>query len=210
MKNNIIYDDLNLTFYEGENTAIIGANGAGKTILFKMISGLLKPTSGTVEVNGNVSMQYQDFKSDVTLSVKDFIDISMKMSDIKWTDDINEVYLSLGIEQYEKRRITKVSAGELQRVNFFLAFIKDSDILLMDEFSSGLDLASLTGIKDIINKVNDRTIIAITHQPEELKDLYERIIFIKNGNILIDEKASVISKKYKGDWTRFMQECLLK
>ncbi len=205
-KRNLALEGLDMTINKGEHVTIIGSNGAGKTTLFKIIAGLLKADEGDANINGKVSMQFQEFDSDMTLLVKDFIDISMDISDIKWNDDIQKIYLDLGIEQYEKTKMSKISVGERQRVNFFLAFIEDTDILLIDEFSSGLDLASRLKIKELILSDKKRTIISITHQPEEIKELSDRVLVLKAGKIVSDEKVSEIEKRHKGNFNEFMSK----
>ncbi len=210
-KNKTIHKDLNLTIEKGERVVIIGENGAGKTVLFKMITGLAKPTSGTIEVNGKVDIQFQEMRVDgLNMTLESFLEINFLQLGITFEDAL--WYLNqFEIINLLKNNLKTLSGGQKQRVNAFLALITKPDLLILDEFTTGLDINSMTKIIDAIDetiKENGMTLFMSSHQPEEIRNLSDRIILLKGGQIANSWKTSEIEEKYDGNFTIFLKEIL--
>ncbi len=184
-----VINDLNLEVKKGEKVAIIGENGAGKSVLMKTIAGLLKPDSGEVVVSESVDIQLQDINTNLNMKVIDLIKVILSLSGKKINKDIEDIMDIFKINHLKEQTIDKISGGQKQRLNLFLSTINDSDILLLDEFITGLDYSSISDILEyLLKQVEEKkkTLIIVSHQPEEIRTLSERIILMKEGKI-VDE-----------------------
>lgn len=208
-KENVIYRDLNLDFYEGESVALLGPNGAGKTTLVETICGTKKPTSGNIKYNyefgnnpyENIGMQFQDLKFPSSLSVKDIIEFILDLSSLREIDpnELNELLVIFHLKDILNIRASKLSGGQQQRLNVFLSLIHKPKILLLDEFTTGLDIAIKNSIQFFIKKYakeNKITLILISHDIDAIANLSERIVVLASGQIKIDLSREQIDKKF--------------
>ena len=200
--------DMDLTIGQGDFLGIIGPNGSGKSTLIKMLSGILPLQRGKVQLHGKeielyeqkelarmMSMVPQFFENIISFPVKDFI-ISGRFPyknfwDGNTGDDIkkvNEAIEITGIEHIRDRSITELSGGELQLVSIARALVQNSDLLLLDEPLSNLDLNHSIHIMDILHGLNSRgsTIIMVLHDINLASDYCSRIIALKDGSIFTD------------------------
>ncbi len=204
---------INFDLYQFETLAIIGKNGAGKTLTMECILGIQEKTSGDIYLNlghskwvdnlGEVGMQFQASQLSGTKTVKKLISFYKKF----YRDRINnETYSELekifNIESILKNKLNQLSGGQKQRLNLFLSVIHNPKLMILDEFITGLDISS---VKEIINAIyelkinNEASMIVISHQPEEIQALADRVILFKDGVIaedllmkeIIDEYGSV-------------------
>lgn len=196
----VAVNNLNLEIKEGELFSLLGVNGAGKTTLIKMLSTLLKPTSGNAFIFGN-SIINDDEK------VKEFIDISMQETAIarKLTVEENiEFYASLngltkeeinknkeylydifGFEKVKNKMAYKLSGGWQRKLSIALALIKKPKILFLDEPTLGLDVIARRELwKTIKSLKGNMTIVLTTHYMEEAQELSDRIGIMKDGNLM--------------------------
>ena len=204
-----ILENVSCIFKNKSLTAITGHNGSGKSTLTKIIMGLIKPTSGTILLNGkditNLSIDKRAklglnyaFQQPVTFSgitVKDLIDIA--------TGENNSVskaceYLSkVGIcaKEYINRDFDKtLSGGEQKRVELALALAKKGDCLIFDEPEAGIDLWSFEKLNNLFNK--EKCNIVVSHQ-EKLLTKADEILVLQNGKVAHFGKAKDILKKIK-------------
>lgn len=201
---------------EGQFIAIMGASGSGKSQLARLISGLNKPTKGIVKMYGKpyddntyVPMVFQQYSSFPWMTVLDNVALSLKMKGIgKEARDKKalETLKMVGLEgQGDKwAQYPSLSGGQLQRVSLARNLVADSQIIILDEYSSGLDTASKAAMQDILLKLFyddkiDRTFIMITHDINEALYLSQRVY-------LLDSKThtfkDVIDVKFDGKRTR--------
>ena len=199
-KENII-DNLDLTINDNEFLVIVGPSGCGKTSLVKMLAGLIKPTSGSIYINDKditnvepynrgISYMQQNSKPYPHMNVFDNIafGLSVKKTDKneiqKRVDEISEM---LSIKPYLKRKPNELSGGELQRVNLAKTLVLDNDIVILDEPLSSIDAKLKKSMRfDIkeLHKYTKKTFIYITHDQEEAMSLADRIVLMKDGNII--------------------------
>ena len=201
-----IFDQLNLTLPSGNIYGLLGKNGAGKSTLLKIISGLLSPTHGSLEVVGFRPMdRYPHFLSEIYLVTEEFHLPSMKI----------EQYLSLYSPFYPRfnrslfdeyinefklprdQKLTALSYG--QKKNFLLSFglATDCKLLILDEPTNGLDIPSKSQFRKIVaNAIHeDRSFIISTHQIRDMENLIDPIIILDEGKIVFFENYETISKK---------------
>lgn len=193
---------------EGENIALLGGNGAGKTTLVEIISGLNKPSSGminylfksTKNYQEKIGIQFQDSTYPPAISVKEVLKFMINIYGSKMNkDELNALIKIFGIEEYYKKRASKLSGGQQQRLNVLLALIHKPKIIFLDELSTGLDISIRTKIKNFIKEYaieNNMTIILVSHDMVEVKQLCKRIIFLKDGKIIVNDLISNILKQH--------------
>lgn len=200
-KDNYVMENLNLTINDNEFLVIIGPSGCGKTSLVKMLSGLTKPTSGSIYINDSlvndvepynrgISYMQQNSKCYPHLNV--FKNISLPL-EIKKMDKesiktkVEEIADMLSIKPYLTRKPKELSGGELQRVNLARTLILDNPIVILDEPLSSIDAKLKVDLRyDIkrIHKLLNHTTIYITHDQSEAMSLADRIVIMNEGKII--------------------------
>lgn len=214
-----VHKGVSFEIQRGETVALLGANGAGKTVLMETLVRVQKQDKGriTYDFNGlnpflEIGMQFQDADSTGNMTPAEMIKFISIMYSSKvskeQTDEMIKVY---GIEEYINWKIKKLSGGQRQRVNLLLATMHNPKLMILDEFITGLDIVSVRDILEYIKKLkekNNATLIIISHQPEEIKNLSERVFILKDGIIQDEMKTSDIDKTYNGDFSKFLLEVI--
>lgn len=203
----VVLNNINLDIYEGENIALLGGNGAGKTTLVEILAGLNKPSSGKINYlfgfkksfQEKIGIQFQDSSYPPAISVKEVIKFMINIYGSKMNkDELNALIKIFGIDEYYKKRASKLSGGQQQRLNVLLALIHKPHIIFLDELSTGLDISIRTRIKNFIQEYsieNNMLIILVSHDMGEVQQLCQRIIFLKNGQIVVNDLIKNLVKK---------------
>ncbi len=195
----IAVDNVNLKVYEGESIAIIGANGAGKTTISEMISGVSKPSRGHIkyefgstkeEIAKNIGIQFQDNIFPNGVWVRDLLHFyaSIYHVDVK-SKDFDDMLEVFDLKDFMKKSASNLSGGQRQRLNVILSFLHKPKLLLLDEVSTGLDIKSRNSIRNyikIISKKNKSTLILVSHNMDEVEFLCDRVILMESGKIIED------------------------
>ena len=197
---------------QGETLALIGANGAGKTVLMETILGLIEMDEGEVYLNlGHetfqqniieIGIQYQQSKFSKGQKVEKLLDEYRDLYGRHRTTDeeFNEMIEAFDIRPFFTTKIDDLSGGQKQRLNLMLSIMHNPKVMILDEFITGLDVKSVRKIITYVNKLkikNDASMIIISHQPEEIEQLADRILLLRNGKII--EETSVEEIKEGGD-----------
>ncbi len=187
----------------GAAVAVAGPSGAGKSTLFNVIAGFETPASGRVSLLGEdmagrdpaerpVSIVFQDNNLFAHLSAADNIglgiDPGLKL-DAAGRQSVSAALTRVGLAGYEKRLPGSLSGGERQRVALARALVRRRPILLLDEPFAALDpamRAEMAGLIAELHAETKSTILFITHQPEDIDRLAERVLFLEAGRILLD------------------------
>lgn len=210
-----VHKGVTFNIKRGETLALIGANGAGKTVLMETLVRVQRQDSGHIEYNFNgtdpfeeIGMQFQDADSNSILRPLDMIKFIKKMYGDKVDNkQLEEMIDIFGVRDYIKTKIKKLSGGQKQRVNLLLATMHNPSLMILDEFITGLDVLSVRDILDYISflkEKNNATLVIISHQPEEIKSLAQRVIVLKDGVIANELTHKEIDKEYKGKFTDFL------
>lgn len=200
----VALENINLEIPKGTVLGVLGVNGSGKTTLMKLIQGYLKPTTGTITIDGkNVGPSTKakvSYLPDVPFIRKDY-----KISEAKnlWKtffEDFNEEkFLNLlefmGLN--ENQRIDELSKGMNEKFHLSLVLGRDADIYVIDEPIAGVDLVSRDKILDAIfnNIGDDKTLIITTHLIDEMESLFDEVVFVRNGHIVLKGSAESLREE---------------
>ncbi len=202
---------INLDIKEGELFALLGVNGAGKTTTIKMLTGLVKPTSGDAFVKGKsilkdineikqiINVSPQETAVAPNLSVKENLEF---MASIYGTDNIDEkvsqMIIKFDLTEVENSKAKILSGGWQRRLSIAMALITKPKIIFLDEPTLGLDVLARRELWKIIEELKGKiTIILTTHYMEEAEVLSDRIGIMVKGNLLTVGTAKELIKKAK-------------
>ena len=203
-------DQINFDIQKGEILGLLGPNGAGKTTTLRMLTGYLRPTSGTIRVKDHSidkdaleikkllgylpeeAPLYHDMLAfDYLIYVADIRNIpkTQKLARIRQVADL------CGINEVMHQPIGELSKGYKQRVGLAHAMMDDPEILVLDEPTSGLDPNQIVEIRKIIKRIGkQKTIIFSTHILSEAEATCDRIVIINQGKIVADGSADILKK----------------
>jgi len=190
-----------LSVQKGERVAIIGESGAGKSTLLNLIAGFDLPTSGEIWLNNcnhtqtevasrPVSMLFQDNNLFPHLTVEQNIGLALVPSlklNAGQKAQVAEIADKMGIAEFLARRADQLSGGQKQRVALARTLLRDKPILLLDEPFSALDLKRREELQQLVAKLcqeRNLTLLMVTHQIEESRALFDRILCVENGRIV--------------------------
>lgn len=202
-------DNLSLSIGKGESIAILGSNGAGKTTLIKVMSTLLRPTSGTIKVNGlDITENAEKIKKQIgvvshnsflyeELTAREnleFYSRLYKVSDNKKIDSLLEL---VNLQFKADDLVGTFSRGMLQRLSIARSLLHEPQVLLLDEPTTGLDVQSKQTFFKMIKEQNKmgKTIVLTTHHLDEAEELCQKIAIMEKGKII---KTGTI-EEIKGD-----------
>ena len=204
-------DNLNLQINEGELFALLGINGAGKTTVIKMLSGLVVPTSGDALVAGcSIISSTRNIKSTIgvspqetavapNLTTKENLELICGIhgfSKEKTNTRIHALSNQFGLNAILCRKAGKLSGGWQRKLSIAMALVSEPTILFLDEPTLGLDVIARSELWDIIRALKGTvTIILTTHYMEEAEALSDRIGIMKNGRLLVTGTAKELTEK---------------
>ncbi len=204
-------DHVNLAVNEGEIMGLLGPNGAGKTTIISMITGLLKPTSGRITVDGldlqtdtnpvkaKLGLVPQDLALYPTLSARDNLSFFGRIYGLRGKHLRDRVAAMLDMVKLSDRAdepIEKYSGGMKRRVNIAAGLLHQPEVLFLDEPTVGVDPQSRNAIFETIEALNAQgmTVIYTTHYMEEAQRLCQRVAIIDEGRIIsLDTPTNLIN-----------------
>lgn len=208
--NKLAVDDLNLKIPQGALVAYLGTNGAGKSTTIKMLTGLIKPTSGVIETQADlkIGIVFQQSVLDKDLTVKENLISRAKMYkqvDEKW---INQLIVMIGLTSFVNQRYGTLSGGQKRRVDIARALLNHPTLLFLDEPTTGLDIQTRNVIWKLLKKLQNEqglTIFLTTHYLEEA-DGADLIYVLENGHVLAEGSAEELHQKYAANRLRLVFE----
>ncbi|WP_031388708.1 energy-coupling factor ABC transporter ATP-binding protein [Desulfonatronum thiodismutans] len=200
-----VLDHLNLRIAPGERVGLIGPNGAGKTTLFLLISGILKPTSGEIQVHGKkvvsggfnpeVTLVFQ--KSDDQLfcpSVWEDVAFgprNMGLSEEQVTERVHTALVTVGAQDLAQRPVHHLSEGEKRIVAIAGALAMHPRVIIYDEPSAGLDIRARRRLIGLL-KQSDQTLLIASHDLELTLEVCTRVVLLDQGRIVAHGPAKTI------------------
>ena len=191
-------DDLTFHLHQGERVAVVGPNGAGKSTLFKVVSGVLPPTSGEVNIfgtrpGGHICIAYIPQRSQVDwnfpVNVADVVMMgrSAKLGPLNWPHKKDWEHVHRALETVElsnlaSRQISQLSGGQQQRMFIARALAQEAELMLMDEPLTGLDTPAQEGLLNLLDMLRTRnvTVMVATHDLEQAERHFDRILLLNH------------------------------
>lgn len=208
-------DGVSFQINEGELVGFIGPNGAGKTTTLKVLSGLLYPNSGGVEVLGKVPFKRQrEFQVNISLIMgqknqlwwdlppMDSFVLNKEIYQIgeqKFKENLKKLSEMLKVEDILTTPVRKLSLGQRMKCELIAALLHSPKILFLDEPTIGLDVVAQQNMRDFIREYNEEfkaTILLTSHYMGDVKELCKRVIIINQGKIIYDGELADIVRKY--------------
>ena len=214
-------NNLNLKINEGELFSLLGVNGAGKTTTIKMLTTLIKPTSGIVKVLGyrsidekgmirkSINVSPQETAIAPNLTVLENLDFMAGVYKIKNKKErIDKLIKDFKLKDVIKQKAKTLSGGYQRRLSIAISLINDPKVLFLDEPTLGLDVLARSELWDIIRELKkEKTIVLTTHYMEEAESLSDRIGIIKEGKLIEVGTPKELLKKTK---TKNIEEAFIK
>ena len=204
LKTNLALNDVSLTIQKGESVGIIGSNGAGKSTLLKMVTGVTFPTSGTVEVHGQVAALLEltaGFSQEMTgrenIYLKGYL-LGLKDEQIRAIEDNIIAFADLG--EYIDQPVRTFSSGMKMRLGFAININTKPEILVVDEALSVGDAAFKKKCKNKIAELikSGVTVLFVSHSMEGVSEICQRAIYLKKGVVAYDGDVATAFEMYGG------------
>ena len=195
-KNLEVLNDINLKFEDRKMYAIIGANGSGKSLILKALSGYNKLTSGKVLQNGNEIRKNNNYIENAGIiienpvmvneyTINENLEYLKKMSKNSKDIDLDKWYKYFEIEEYKEKRFSELSLGTKQKVALIQAFMHNPQNILLDEPFNALDKKAVIKVKELLieEKKKGKLIIIVTHINDEILEECDEVIELENGKV---------------------------
>jgi len=196
IKKKTIFKNINLTMEAGGIYGFVGSNGSGKTMFFRAIAGLIKPTEGQILIDDKESNMFKSYKGNIGLVIENIglyphmtgfnnLKYLASINKIVTDDIIRKTISEVGLDPDDKRKIRKYSLGMKQKIVLAQAFMESPELILLDEPTNGLDEISVNKIREKIKDEAKRgAIVAIaSHNREDIECLCDKTYNVKNGEI---------------------------
>lgn len=193
---NMVIDHINCTIQTGSITGLKGINGSGKTMMMRLIAGLIYPTEGHVIVDGKVVGKEISFPPSLGVMLENpaFLNPYSGYDNLKLlaginrnirTDEINQTLSRVGLLESKDKKYKKYSLGMKQRLGIAAAVMEHPAILLLDEPTNSLDDRGVELVKQIVREERARgaTVVLSCHDAAILQDLADEVILIEFGKI---------------------------
>ena len=191
-----VLENINLSFERGKIYGIIGRNGSGKTVLFKLIIGYLKPTSGRVVICGKEIGKDTDFADNIGIIVETpgflgnytgfkNLEYLASIRNVIGAEEIRESMERVGLDPGSRKKVGKYSLGMKQRLGIAQAIMENPEILILDEPMNGLDNQGVENVRGILMQLRDegKTIILSSHNKEDIEILCDKVYEINQGKL---------------------------
>lgn len=208
-------DDISFSIGEGEFVGFIGPNGAGKTTTLKVLSGLLYPTGGFVQVSGFIPWERkEDFLKQIALVMGQKNQLWWELAPMEtfqlnraiyeipqkaFKKTLDELVELLGVSQLLDTPVRQLSLGQRMKMELIASLLHQPRILFLDEPTIGLDVVAQKNMRDFIKQYNKRhnaTILLTSHYMGDVAKLAKRIMIIDHGKIIFDGELEEIVRRY--------------
>ena len=210
-------DDVSFKISRGEIVGYLGPNGAGKSTTIKMLTGLLVPTSGHLEVNGFIPWKSrQQYVSRIgavfgqrstlwwDLPVLESLELLQHIYKIpvhRFKQNLESFKVILGLDEFLNSPARALSLGQRMRADLCAALLHDPDLLFLDEPTIGLDVVAKERIREFILHINatrETTVVLTTHDLADVQKLCKRAMIIDHGKLLFDGALETLQNRFGG------------
>ena len=189
-------ENVNLSIGRGKIYGIVGRNGSGKTVLFKLITGYLKPTAGRVIVSGKEIGKDTDFAENIGIIIENpgflkgytgFKNLAYLagIRNVIGKEEIRESMVKVGLDPDSRKKVGKYSLGMKQRLGIAQAIMENPEILILDEPMNSLDNQGVDEVRGILTGLRDegKTIILASHNKEDIEILCDEVYEMDHGRL---------------------------
>lgn len=195
-----ILNDINLSLEKGKIYGFVGQNGSGKTMLFRVLSGLVKATSGEIKIDDKKvdSFSLPERKIGIMLENAGMYQNFTGYKNLKYLAEINnnigkneirESIKKVGLDPDDKRTFRKYSLGMKQRILFAQAIMEEPEILFLDEPTNALDKEGIEKIRELILEQKERNAIVLiaSHNAEDISMLCDQCFYMAEGKLYTEK-----------------------
>jgi len=201
-----VLDGLDLDIKKGGIFAILGPNGSGKTTLIKCLLGMVVPNKGEILFNGKSVLKQWEYRNDLNYlpQIANFpanlsvIELIKMVKNLRPKSSNEQELIDLfGLNPFLNKKLGNLSGGTKQKVNLVLTFMFDSDLIILDEPTTGLDPIALIYLKDLITKEKEKgkTILITTHIMSLVDEMADEIVFLLDGKIYFKGSVSKLKEQ---------------
>lgn len=205
-----VLDGLDLDIKKRGIIAILGPNGSGKTTLIKCLLGMVIPNKGEINFEGNSILRKWNYRNNLNylpqianfppnLTVEELIKMIKNLRPKESNEqDLIDLF---GLKEFLNKKFGNLSGGTKQKVNIVLTFMFDSDLIILDEPTTGLDPISLIHLKELIQieKAKGKTILITTHIMSFVNEVADEIVFLLDGKIYFKGSIEELKKQTNND-----------
>jgi len=199
---------LDLSIKSGGIFAVLGPNGSGKTTLIKSVLGMVIPNKGDIDIKGDTVLKKHEYRNNINylpqianfpsnLSVNELINMVKNLRSKPAADqDFIELFR---LQPFLDKKLGNLSGGTKQKVNIVLTFMFDSELIILDEPTTGLDPISLLNLKKIIlaERQKGKTILITSHIMSFVEEMANEIVFLLDGKIYFKGTLNAIKEQTK-------------
>lgn len=212
-------DDVTVTFEPGAVTGLLGPNGAGKTTLMKIVLGLLAPTDGTVEIGGqSVHRDPQTAARRVSAVLEGSRNVYWRLTPLEnmaffaaiqglnplsRRSEHREILARFGLAEKADTPVNELSRGMKQKVSIACALARETEVLLLDEPTLGLDVQSTRELRSELASLaadENRTIVLSSHDMDTIRAICDRVAIIEDGKLIADRDLDTLVDLFARDW----------
>lgn len=196
IKGHSILSDINLKLEGGKIYGLIGENGSGKTMLLRIMSGLINPTSGCIKIDGkicniakkrniNIGVIIENVCLYQDMTALDNLRYLASINKIATQQDIYNILKAVGLDPNDKRKVRKYSLGMRQKLSIAQCFMENPDLILLDEPTNGLDAESTKKVLNLIKSSSERgaIILLVSHIKDDIFNICDTIYLMEKGKI---------------------------
>lgn len=197
IKNNPVIKDISMELQSGAVYGFKGINGSGKTMLMRLISGLIRPTQGEISMNGKILGKDISFPNSIGVFLENpaFLDAYSGFNNLKLLasiksvasdDDIRNTLLRVGLDPDSKKKYKKYSLGMKQRLGIAAAIMEKPEIVILDEPTNSLDEDGVDLVKHIVRNEKERGALVIVscHDEGILKGMSDEVFLLEQGRLI--------------------------
>lgn len=197
IKNNPVIKDISMELQSGAVYGFKGINGSGKTMLMRLISGLIRPTQGEISMNGKILGKDISFPNSIGVFLENpaFLDAYSGFNNLKLLasiksvasdEDIRNTLLRVGLDPDSNKKYKKYSLGMKQRLGIAAAIMEKPEIVILDEPTNSLDEDGVDLVKHIVRNEKERNALVIVscHDEEILKGMSDEVFLLEQGRLI--------------------------
>ena len=206
IKNNPVIKDISMELQSGAVYGFKGINGSGKTMLMRLISGLIRPSQGEISMNGKILGKDISFPNSIGVFLENpaFLDAYSGFNNLKLLasiksvasdDDIRNTLLRVGLDPDSNKKYKKYSLGMKQRLGIAAAIMEKPEIVILDEPTNGLDPAGIQEMRELIRDLPSRfgmTVVVSSHLLSEIDQMADTVGIIREGVLVFQDTLAAL------------------